>query len=286
MRRKSWILTGLIVASGVGLWGVAHAWWVNTHGSITEAAALALPDDMPAFFRAAGKSLGHCAGDPDRWKNRDAKFLKSAVYPEHFLDMEDLDGNEPPADRWVAYALMHKLQKPPDKVGTLPWAIMENYDRLMVGFYDYRQEPGNPAVPMKCIVYGGNLAHYTTDASMPLHTTRDYDGRRGPDGKMKQKGIHAKLDGYPEKFGFTAEEISRGLQAKAVEDVWDYVNKFIKESHTHIDKAYELDAAGAFDKPTDESRAYVMARCRAGAQFTMDLWYTAWLKSAKLPPHY
>jgi len=121
---------------------------------------------------------------------------------------------------------------------------------------------------------------------MPLHTTRDYDGRRGPDGKMKQKGIHAKLDGYPEKFGFNAEEISRGLQAKAIEDVWDYVNKFIKESYTHIDKAYELDAAGAFDKPTDESRAYVMARCRAGAQFTMDLWYTAWLKSAKLPPHY
>jgi hypothetical protein len=57
-------------------------------------------------------------------------------------------------------------------------------------------------------------------------------------------------------------------------------------SHTHIDKAYELDAAGAFDTPTEESRAFVMARCRAGAQFTMDLWYTAWLKSAKLPAHY
>jgi hypothetical protein len=28
-----------------------------------------------------------------------------------------------------------------------------------------------------------------------------------------------------------------------------------------------------------------MERCRAGAQFTMDIWYNAWLKSAKLPPH-
>ena len=62
--------------------------------------------------------------------------------------------------------------------------------------------------------------------------------------------------------------------------------KFIKESHTHIDKCYELDLAGAIDSPTDESRAFIMARCRAGAQFTMDVWYNAWLRSAKLPAHY
>lgn len=285
MRRKLLLTGGLVIAS-LSFWGAARGWWVNGHATITEAAALALPDDVPSFFRAAGKSLGHCAGDPDRWKNREAKALKSAVYPEHFLDMEDLEGNEPPADRYVALALMHKLQKAPDKVGTLPWAIMEGYEKLMVGFYDYRQDGSNPAIPMKCVVYGGNLAHYTTDAAMPLHTTRDYDGRKGPDGKMKQKGIHAKLDGFPETFGFKAEEISRGLTAKAVDDPWDYIVRFIKESHTHIDRAYELDLANGFKAPTDDSRAFVMARCRAGAQFTMDLWYTAWVKSAKLPPIY
>ena len=286
MRRKSWIVGGLALVAGLGAWGVASAWWINGHATITEAATLALPDDVPAFFRAAGKTLAHCAGDPDRWKNRGAKFLKSAVYPEHFIDWEDLDGHEPPRDRYAAMALMFKLQKAPDKVGTIPWAICEGYDRLMVGFYDYRQDHSNPAIPMKCIVYAGNLAHYTTDAAMPLHTTRDYDGRKGPDGKMMQRGIHAKLDGFPEKNGFTAEEISRGLQAKVVKDIWDYVIEFIKESHSHIDEAYRLDAAGGFDKPTEESRAYVLARCRAGAQFTMDIWYTAWINSAGLPPPY
>jgi hypothetical protein len=140
---------------------------------------------------------------------------------------------------------------------------------------------------MKCLVHGGTLAHYTTDAAMPLHTTRDYDGRVQPNGgRKKQQGIHAKLDGFPEKFGFKAEEITRGLEAKAIDNVWEHVNAFIKESYTHIDKCYELDAAGAFDTPTDASRAFVMARCKAGAQFTLDIWYTAWLKSAKLPPHY
>ena len=284
--RKPWIIIGVVAAAGLVGLGAARAWWVKGHETITEAAAAGLPDDVPSFFRAAGKSLAHFAGDPDRWKNREARYLKVAEAPNHFLDMEDLEGNAPPPDRFQGMALMNKLRHPPDKTGLLPYAIMEGYDRLTVAFYDYRNEPSNPAVPMKCLVYAGNLAHYTTDASMPLHTTRNYDGKPGPNGGMVQKGIHAKLDGYPEKFKFTPEEVSRGLEAKEIEDVWEYMVKFLKESHTHIDEAYQFDAAGAFDAPTEASRAWVMARCRAGAQFTMDLWYTAWLKSAKLPAHY
>jgi hypothetical protein len=284
--RRSWFGLLALTVSGFLTLSIAHAWWIIGHGTITEAACNALPDDMPAFFRASARSLAHLAGDPDRWKNRDAAFLRNSEAPHHFLDIEDLDGNEIPRDRFVALALMHKLNRAPDKVGLLPWAIMEGFDRLTVAFYDYRQEPSNPAVSMKCIVYAGTLAHYTTDASMPLHTTRNYDGKPGPDGKMVQKGIHAKIDGFPEKNNFTYEEVARGIQAKKVDDVFDYMVKFLTESHTHIDKCYELDAAKAFDSPTDESRAFIMARCRAGAQFTMDVWYNAWLKSAKLAPPY
>lgn len=285
MRRSRFLFLMLIVGIGVTI-GVARAWWVIGHGTITEAAALALPDDMPAFFRAAGKSLAHLAGDPDRWKNREATYLKTTEGPHHFLDLEDLDGNEIPRDRFVALSLMHKLNKPPDKVGLLPWAIMEGFDRLAVAFYDYRMEPSNPAVTMKCIVYAGVLAHYTTDIAMPLHTTRNYDGRPGANGKMTQKGIHAKIDGFPEKNNFSAEEISRGLEARRIDDVWAYMLKTFHESHSQIDKCYQLDQAKAFDTPTEESRAFIMARSRAGAQFTLDMWYNAWLKSEKLPPHY
>lgn len=284
MRRL--LLVGSILAV-LGLAGVAPAWWVKGHETITEAAATVLPDEVPAFFRAAGRSLAHCAGDPDRWKNREAHFLKPTIAPEHFLDLEDLNGEAPPRGRYQAYALMSALKRDPEKVGTLPWAIMEGYERLMLAFYDYRHEPGNPAVAMKAIVYGGNLAHYTTDISMPLHTTRDYDGRRGDDGKMIQKGIHAKIDAFPEVNKFAPEEVCRGITAKAIEgDVFDHVMAFLKESHTHIPECYRLDAAGAMTNPTDESRKFIMERCRAGAQLTVDIWYTAWLRSEKLPPHY
>ena len=116
---------------------------------------------------------------------------------------------------------------------------------------------------MECLVYAGILSHYTADCMMPLHTTKDYDGKKKANGGFSQKGIHAKIDGFPEKNGFTAEEIGRGLHAEAKDDVWTYVQQRIQESRTFIEKCYQLDAAGAFDNATPESRQFIMGRCRA-----------------------
>lgn len=281
------IVTGIVVACFV-VASLAVGWWSGGHETIAEAAAARLPDDVPAFFRKGGKELAHFACDPDRWKNREMIFLRRAEEGNHYLDTEDLEGKAlPGTNRFDAMKMIYTdLKKDPSRVGLLPYAIMEEYEKLVVGFYDYRKAPTNPAIPMKCLVYGGTLAHYTGDSAMPLHTTRDYDGLKQQDGSIKQKGIHAKIDGFPEKNGFKPEEVCRGLEPKKIDDVWKYVIKFLEESSTHIPKCYELDAAGAFDKPTDESRAFIMTRVRAGTQFTLDLWYNAWLRSEKLPAHW
>jgi hypothetical protein len=264
-----------------------YAWWVEGHGSVAEAAATALPEDMPRFFRASGKALYHLAGEPDRWKNPQAKYLRSTEAPDHFIDLEDYQGRELPETRWKAIALLQELKANPEFVGFLPYAIMENYERLAVAFYDYRKDKDNPIIQHKCVVYAGILSHYTGDCMMPLHTTRDYDGILDKKtGKKLQKGIHAKIDGFPEKFGLTAEEITRGVRGKKIDDVWKHVLQRIQESHALVGKCYEMDREGAFDKPTKQSRAFILERCRAGAQFTADLWYTAWLRSEKLPPHW
>src|SRR5689334_13791026 len=91
---------------------------------------------------------------------------------------------------------------------------------------------------------------------------------------------------FPEKNGLTAEEIGRSMEPAQIDDMWAYIVKRIDESHKLIDRCYELDAAGEFDKSTPESRAFILERCRAAAQFTADVWYNAWLRSAKLSPHY
>jgi hypothetical protein len=292
---KHWYLLGAVLAAlllaGLGLsprwrFGLVQAWWVIGHGSIAEAAADGLPADMPAFFRAAGKQLNHLAGDPDRWKNPSCKHLRAAEAPDHFIDLEHFGDNPLPPDRWKAIALLQKLKKNPEFTGMLPWAIMENYDRLSVAFYDLRAEPDNPAVRAKCIVYAGILSHLTGDCVMPLHTTKNYDGRPDKDGTLLQKGIHAKIDAFPERHGLTAEAIGRSLKANKLDDVWKHVVEQIHASHKLVPRCYDLDRAGAFDKPTRESRDFILERCRTGAQFTMDLWCTAWHRSAGMPKHY
>jgi hypothetical protein len=285
MRRRLWVF--LTVAAAGVLAGLAPGWWVKGHESITQAAAARLPDELPAFFRAGGKHLAHFAGDPDRWKNRETPVLRASEEGNHYLDLEDLEGKPlPGTSRFAGMDLMRSLKKEPNKVGLLPYAIVEGYERLACAFADHRRDPENESIRLKCLVYAGTLAHYTTDAAMPLHTTVHFDGRVQPDGSKKQKGIHAKLDAFPEKFKLTPEEICRGLEPQPVGEVWGHVTKFLAESHTHIDTCYEFDAAGAFETPTEASRKFVLERCRAGAQFTVDIWWAAWKRSETLPLPY
>ena len=84
----------ILLVVGASLANLARAWWVNGHATLVEAAASALPDDMPEFFRKAGKALGHFVGDPDRWKNPSAKFLRAGTSADHFLDLEDVEGGD------------------------------------------------------------------------------------------------------------------------------------------------------------------------------------------------
>lgn len=266
--------------------GVARAWWVKGHGSIAEAAAAGLPDDVPEFFRHGGSWFSHLAGDPDRWKNPSARYLRAAASPDHYINFEDLKGHALPADRYKYATLLTRLDVSPEKAGMLPYALMENYERLACAFYDLRAEPDNPAIRAKCLVYAGVLSHFTGDVAMPLHVTHYYDGRPDAAGKFSQRGIHAKIDGFPETHGITPAQIAQGLQARKIDDVWSHVLATIDESYQQIERCYALDAAGAFDAPTAESREFILQRCRVGAQLTMDLWYSAWLRSADMPPHY
>ena len=239
------------------------AWWFKGHQTMSEAAVLGLPKDMPAFFREAARSLGSHSGEPDRWKNRMARNLRPAEEGNHYLDLEDLGGRDLPTSRAEFGDLLRKLGHTPERTGTLPYAIMENYDRLCCSFKDLRAAPDDPDVRARCLVYAGILAHYTCDLAMPLHTTRDYNGKN-KDGEILQRGIHAKIDGFPEKFGLKKEEMGQGLQAQSLPNVWAGTLKMIRESHQHVERCYELDAAGAFDTPTAESRKFILERCRAG----------------------
>jgi hypothetical protein len=257
----------------------SFAWWSGGHKACTLAAASKLPADMPQFFRDAGKELAEMSAEPDNWKSVTTSHLRGAEQPEHFIDLEFL-GDEPlPAVRYDLLKFYFSKNVDPSKAGTLPCAIIEGYERLMLAFRDYRNAPDSEIVKKRVIVYAGWMSHYCEDAAMPLHTTKDYDGRNTAGGVVEQKGIHARIDAYPEKNGIAAEQIAEGLAAKDAVNVWPLIVDAIKASHTHVDECYKLDAQGAFDRDPESGRALILERTRAAAKLTLDLWYSAWMNS-------
>ena len=256
-----------------------HAWWAGGHKACTLAAVRMLPESVPAFFRGAASDLAEMSAEPDNWKSPTAPHLKLSEQPEHYIDLEFLEGKPLPETRYDLVRLYSDLRVNPVKGGFLPYAIVEGYERLMLAFRDYRNRPDSTAVQQRIIVYAGWLAHYCEDAGMPLHTTQWYDGRKGENGDFVQKGIHARIDAAPEKNGLAPEALSEGLQAAQSPTAWPVILKTIDVSHGLVDKCYELDAAGAFDKEMAKGREFTLERARASAKLTADLWYSAWVNS-------
>ena len=46
-----------------------------------------------------------------------------------------------------------------------------------------------------------------------------------------------------------------------------------------MQRCYELDAQGAFDKDPDKGKDFMLERGRAATKLTLDIWYSAWKNS-------
>ncbi len=58
----------------------------------------------------------------------------------------------------------------------------------------------------------------------------------------------------------------------------------MRESQSKIERAYALEKLGGFDgNGTPESREFIRQQLGRGAQMLLNLWYTAWIDSAKEP---
>jgi len=185
----------------VASWTPALAWNGSGHYRIAEAAVLALPDEGPGFFRWGAGTVAHTAIDPDVMKSRDTPQLGHQEYPEHFLDLELLNGESLPQLRYDFVTRCVSLERRPNQVGFVPYAVTEGTQRLSLAFAEYRCWPENPHVRSKALIYAGLLAHYAEDMVQPLHTTVHYDGRATEAGESPRSGIHRQVDSLFEQPG-------------------------------------------------------------------------------------
>jgi hypothetical protein len=63
----------------------------------------------------------------------------------------------------------------------------------------------------------------------------------------------------------------------------DYIG-YLRESQSKIEQAYELEKACGFEgHGTPESREFIRRQLGRGSQMLLNMWYTAWVDSAKEP---
>lgn len=267
----------------------AFAWHDEGHYYIARAATLALPDDVPAFFRDGQAAIAHGSLDPDVFKHRDLPQLNHCEFPEHFMDIELLQGRDLPPLRYDFLKLCYELDVDPAKAGTLPYAITEWTQKLTMAFAEYRANPDNPYVQAKCLVYAGILSHYAADLHMPLHTSVHWDGRMKEGEPYVRTGIHLKVDALPTKMPYN-ELFTEPLPTPlASPDIFRFVMDEFAGSHALVDRVYELE--DALPEKADLSplegdvRSFTIERCRAAAAFTADLFLSAWRNSAKIEMH-
>jgi hypothetical protein len=286
----------------------SSGWGAEGHLMINQIAASYIPADMPKFFRKASVRLAYLASEPDRWRDKQDAQLKYAQEPEHYIDLERVDWmTEFPRDRWqFTHALYDKratVANPdellPEKVGLLPYETMEVYQRLRNAFRQYRQlkSDGKPteAVEQDIVFYAGWLGHYVGDSSQPLHTTVHYDGWLGPNPNgytvhveptPTAPGLHWKFEGTFVAQNIKVEDVTPHMhQIQRLSDPFPDYLKFLRGSHSLVEKLYQLDKAKAFDGAgTPEGKKFVAEDMAAGAQMLVNMWYTAWLESAESEP--
>lgn len=265
---------------------VAIAWHSEGHRLAVFTAVRVLPEEVPEFFRTAPNAVASGANDPDIFKSADTPELSAEEDPEHYLDLERLQGEPLPADRYRYLQLLQEMRLQPRDVGLAPYAITEWAQRLTMCFAEHRKFPQDRNIQRRCLVYAGVLGHYTADICQPLHATIHHNGRTLPDGTVESRGIHTQMDALLERFDLKPVESAEGIQAVAFPALLPAVLAEIDKSNALVDRVYELAPKLPRQKVTDgvdeEVRRFAVDRFRASVQFTANVYLTAWRDSAKV----
>ncbi|HEY9233363.1 MAG TPA: S1/P1 nuclease [Blastocatellia bacterium] len=269
----------------------AQAWGEEGHRYINRVAAEHLPDDVPAFLKAATARLAFLGPEPDRW--RDSKELYKALGEvngaDHFIDIDKPENfSALPNDRYQYAAWLRAQGKDPKEIGFLPYAMLEGYQKMQVLFRLWR-EPQHTGereqIEQNIIYYAGVLGHYVADGSQPLHASIHYNGwstSANPE-NFTREPLHWRFEGEYVKAQIKPEDFS-GLvkSARRLNDPFADIVNYLLESNRLAPEVYRMDKTARWESNNRNAAAkqFVAERLAAGAQMLGNLWYTAWLNSA------
>lgn len=280
----------LIIILSILCLQIFGGWGFYAHRLINEMAIYTLPSHMSRFFKQHLHALRAHAVDPDK-----RCYTDSLESPRHYIDLDDSLG---PIDsipiHWSA-AVEKFQERKLLQVGIIPWQIYKTYLQLVRAMHDQQ--------PERIVRLAAELGHYTGDAHVPLHTTKNYNGQF-----TQQQGIHAFWESripelYAKDYNFVVG------RAFYIPDVLQEAWKIVKESNRMVDSVLVLEAQ--LDQETDASLKYVYEirqnrmyrgyspqyaklyqerlngmiekRMRASIRRIGQFWYSAWIDAGQPP---
>lgn len=287
--------------------GAAMAWGGTAHAVIDRAALDAIPPDGPVFLKAYTEYIAASASLPDSWRGDSENFSKIEEDPNHGWFREQFAFLKPiPRSRYefvIALYKRYETIKASDPAtaartnvrwtGTLPYAAIEAYDRLIVCMRQVRkaQATGQDAsVPAQhCAFDTIRLGHYIGDGAQPMHDSIHSDGWRGdnPNGFTTDRSVHGRFESqFVDGMKLTVADIAPriGAPGRRDGDMFDAVLAYLDEAGDKVAQVYTLEKRAGFTDFSDRNvRAMVYERTAAGAAMLRDMLCRAWAESAQPP---
>jgi hypothetical protein len=293
----------------------ASAWWITGHTVVNRTGVATLPAEVPDFLRRQIDWIGARSMAPDSWRDSTEPSLRAIEIPNHNWFIESIPvlspqlprsrnefiilaqgftsevPNAAPAGGGAGGAPGGSAGSPARGVrstGTLPYAIIENYERLKVAFRAWRalrdKHEDTRFIEMDAAFYVGWLGHYVGDGGMPLHTSIHHNGWVGanPNAYARDREIHDRFEGeFVDLIELTEKDIrDRVPPARQLEDPFTAFLAYLDRSHTRVEQVYALDLRKAYEDASNrEARELVYVCTSEAATMLRDLIFTAWRAS-------
>jgi hypothetical protein len=247
-------------------------------------------------MNAARDQIIYNAYEPDRWREEGrTSAMNTAQAADHFFDSEYwgvISTIEP--DR---YSFMEKVAAKKinlAKIGYLPYAILENYGKLVNAFRFWRNAKtpeDRESARANAVYVAGVLGHYAGDASQPMHMSIHYNGwadnTPNPKNYTRDRGLHSRYEAAYVNAAVDASAVQRKVQPpQRLTNIWASIKQHLMQGFADLEPMYELEKTGEFNpqEPRTRGTDFIATELARGATMLGSLWYTAWLESAEPVP--
>jgi hypothetical protein len=275
----------------------AWAWGEKGHLMINRVAIEAASSKVPDFMIAAREELIYNAFEPDRWRAEGRTSpMQIAQAADHFFDSEywgAIASIEPDRYSFMEKAAAKKIELV--KIGYLPYAILENYGKLVNAFRFWRNAKtaqDRESARANAVYVAGVLGHYVGDGSQPMHLSIQYNGwletTPNPKNYTTDRNLHNR---YESAYVNAAVDIGavrpRVQSPQRLANVWDSTKQYLGRSYAELEPMYDLEKTGEFnpEKPRPKGTEFIVNQLARAGTMLGNLWYTAWLESAEPVPN-